>query len=231
MASKKTFPLVSAAVAFAGWVLMLAGTAYVYHTVMSSELEIDQVLNPGILHNPTFTPTTNRRGYGNYRYTTTTSELDESESRGLMLMSYAWYYNDTDILVEGYMWWVVAFQLFGIIYSVATDRKLAALSMHVVLTASTFMYTRTVLSGYLFCLVQTVREHRSNFKKDGYSETFDDVKAGLAVLFAGCIIVDVANVMIVHALAHVVETSLTANQHGPAQRPPQVFELSPHAVV
>ena len=228
MATQTTTALsrASALVAFAGWVLMLAGTAYVYSTFMSSQLNISQALNPSVLYNPSFTPHKNRYGYGSYHHTTTTSELDDSDARGLSVLSYAWYFNDTDVLVEGYMWWIVAFQLFGVIYSVATNRKLAALSMHVVLTASTFIYTRTVLSGYIFCLLRTLGEHRSGFHGNTFTDTVDKVKAGLAVLFAGCVIVDVGNVMTVHALAYEVEASLMAKPSSAVQ-----VELSPQVGV
>lgn len=210
---------------------MLASTAYVYNTIMSSKLNISQVLNQNVLYNPKYTPTTNRR-YGYYRgSTTTTSELDDYDAHGLTLMRYAWYYNDTDVLVEGYMWWLVAFQLFGVIYSVAARRKLAAFGMHVVLTACTFTYTRTVLSGYLFCLLETVGEHRKKFKSNVYSDTFDQVKTGLAVLLAGCIIVGVGNVLIVHSLAFEVETSLTEKKDQQTTTLPQVIQMSPAAAV
>ena len=233
MASSKTFPLNSAVLATVGWVLLLAGTAKVYSTVVSSKLKIDQVLNPSILLDPDLLEiTTNTHGTGQYQYTT--SELDSSQASGVMLMSYAWYYNDTDVLVEGYMWWIVAFQLFGIIYSVATTRKLAALCMHVVLTSSTFIYTRTVFSGYLFCLQQTLRKNflSKHFKSSPVTDVFDGVQVGLAVAFAGCIIVDLANVMIVHALAYEVEMTISSKKTttlGQAQSAAET-ELSPSSV-
>ena len=225
--SNTPFSRVSLFLAFAGWVLMLAGTAHVYHTFLSPDLGIDQVLFPyGMLSNPSLTETkTTRirtRGQNHTTDTTTSTELNDSELRSLNLMNgwwggSAWYINDADNLVEGYMWWIVAFQLFGIIYSVASERKLAPLCMHVVLTASTFIYTRTVLSGYIFCLMRTVEnKHRPKFNNRAYNDVTEAVKTGLAIVFAGCIIVDVANVMIVHARAGEAEISLIADGRGPA---------------
>ena len=209
----------AAAFAAVGWVFLLGGTAQVYATIISSKLNIGEALNLSNLVNPKIIKQT----VGSGQYQTTVSEFDPSQAKGFQATSFAWVYNDTDVLVEGYAWWIVAFQLFGTIYAVLSPRKLAALCMHVVLTGSTFIYTRTVLSGYLFCLQTTLSERftkPAGWLKSPILDAFDGVKTGLAAAFAGCIVVDVANVMIIHALADELqgERNTPAVTAAPARR-------------
>ena len=177
------FPRFSLFLACLGWVLMLAGTAHVYHTFLSSELEgIKNALFPyEMLSNPslvrTRTELTRSVGQNQTTYITTTTELDDSERSAVCLISYAWsFINEADILVEGYMWWMLAFQLFGIINADLSDRKLAPLCMHVVLTACTFMYTRSVLSGYTYCLQRAIKnEHHPQRVNSTDKAPYEDV--------------------------------------------------------
>jgi hypothetical protein len=200
--------------AFVGLVLLIAGQAVVYDAVMSSNFA--GALNPTKrLLDPKWMSTTHQRGgyYGSYRYTSTSSDLvDQGAYSGI---SYAYFYNNVDDLVIGFGWWIVAFQLFGIVFASA-QQTLASLSMLTVLTATTFNFTRDVLSGYFFVKMLTVDESRAGFTPTTMSKTLDKAGAGLGVCFAGCLIVDVANVAIINALSHALTPKSAAVLHNNA---------------
>lgn len=189
--------------AFLGWFMMMVGTAHVYYTCATSGLK--QALSTGtILEHASDEPHRRVR--------------NTPMAAARMAFDIAWKSNDVDYLVEGYMWWVVIFQLLGIIYAAMMPHKLATLGMHVVLTATTFIFTRAAFSGLLWTTMMTASLKPTGtgnaymdyyyYRGDRtYYEEFNSARMGLGAVFGGCIIVDLANVVILHTLANKVEAS------------------------
>ena len=104
----------------------------------------------------------------------------------------------------GYSWWVVSFQFFAIAYGafvtvVKPKLRPTAVGLFSVLTVITFTYTDCVCSAPLGAYAWSHNPSGTPATVTGTHAT--KPKNGIFVLFAGLIIVDVANVLFAMAVA------------------------------
>jgi hypothetical protein len=103
-----------------------------------------------------------------------------------------------------YGWWIVAFQLFGLLYAAyatlaAPAKRLGALGLLTVLTTSTFLFTADVLNAPAGVYAWSHNASGTPASVIGTKTTL--LKNGIMVLFCGLIICDIANIAMVLTVA------------------------------
>ena len=100
---------------------------------------------------------------------------------------------------NSYGWWIVCFQLFTILYSAfavtaGPTKRAGAARLLAVLTTSTFLFTCDVANAPMGAYAWSHNASGTPAVVTGKKGTL--LKNGLFVMFAGLIIVDVANVVL-----------------------------------
>jgi len=98
-----------------------------------------------------------------------------------------------------YGWWIVAFQLFGLLYAAyvaaaAPAKKLGAVGLMTVLTTSTFLFTADVAGAPLGAYALSHNKSGTPASVTGTKGGL--IKNGVFVMFAGLVIVDIANAVL-----------------------------------
>ena len=127
-----------------------------------------------------------------------------------------------------YGWWMVVFQLTGIVSATVTatlapSRRLSAALLHAVLTASCFLWTNSVFVGFGANGAAANMLRRANMAAAGQfvdpQSPLNKGQQALFVLLAGLVIVDVGNVLVLLTLAE--ETHLAASKQQPPPTSPK----------